>query len=150
MTDINPTDSPSDSDPEDNSSIVAVEAGQQRVGRLLAGLQEAAPSSSDAENSAERFENELAVVRLGMAASLFCALRTKHAPTAAHCLRVAISYSAWAERMGLDDAARDRVEVAALLHDVGKIGIPYRILRKPGKLTVDEQLIMDTSVQHGL
>ena len=150
MTDINPTDSPNSSDTEDNSSIEAVEAGQQRVGRLLAGLQEAAPSSSGPENSAERFENELAVVRLGMAASLFYALRTKHAPTAAHCLRVAISCSAWAERMGLDNAARDRVEVAALLHDVGKIGIPDRILRKPGKLTVDEQLIMDTSVQHGL
>jgi len=150
MTDTNPTDSPSNSDIEEDSSIQAVEAGQQRVGRLLAGLQEAAPSSSGPENSAERFENELAVVRLGMAASLFYALRTKHAPTAAHCLRVAISCSAWAERMGLDDAARDRIEVAALLHDVGKIGIPDRILRKPGKLTVDEQLIMDTSVQHGL
>lgn len=150
MTDTNPTDSPSNSDIEEGSSIQAVQAGQQRVGRLLAGLQEAAPSSSGPENSAERFENELAVVRLGMAASLFYALRTKHAPTAAHCLRVAISCSAWAERMGLDDAARDRIEVAALLHDVGKIGIPDRILRKPGKLTVDEQLIMDTSVQHGL
>ena len=150
MTDTNPTDSPSNSDIEEGSSIQAVQAGQQRVGRLLAGLQEAAPSSSGPENSAERFENELAVVRLGMAASLFYALRTKHAPTAAHCLRVAISCSAWAERMGLDDASRDRIEVAALLHDVGKIGIPDRILRKPGKLTVDEQLIMDTSVQHGL
>ena len=109
MTDINPTDSPHGSDIEDNSSIQAVEAGQQRVGRLLAGLQDAAPSSSGPENPTERFENELAVVRLGMAASLFYALRTKHAPTAAHCLRVAISCSAWTERMGLDDAARDRM-----------------------------------------
>jgi diguanylate cyclase (GGDEF)-like protein/PAS domain S-box-containing protein len=150
MTDIIPTDSEISSEIEDESSIETVEIGQHRVGRLLAGLQESAPSASEPKNTAERFENELAVVRLGMAASLFYALRTKHAPTAAHCLRVAISCSAWAERMGLDDAARDRVEVAALLHDIGKIGIPDRILRKPGKLTVDEQLIMDTSVQHGL
>ena len=126
------------------------ELGQHRVGRLLAGLQDSAPLASNPAETPEKFENELAVVRLGMAASLFYALRTKHAPTAAHSLRVAISCSAWAERMGLDDAARDRVEVAALLHDIGKIGIPDRILRKPGKLTVDEQLIMDTSVQHGL
>jgi diguanylate cyclase (GGDEF)-like protein/PAS domain S-box-containing protein len=150
MTDIIPTDSEISSEIEDESSIETVEIGQHRVGRLLAGLQDSAPSASEPKNTAERFENELAVVRLGMAASLFYALRTKHAPTAAHCLRVAISCSAWAERMGLDDAARDRVEVAALLHDIGKIGIPDRILRKPGKLTVDEQLIMDTSVQHGL
>ncbi len=52
--------------------------------------------------------------------------------------------------MGVDNAARDRVEVATLLHNIGKIGIPDRILRKPSKRTVDEQLIMDTSVQHGL
>ena len=52
--------------------------------------------------------------------------------------------------MGLDDAAHDRVGVTASLHDIGKIGIRDRILRKRSKLTVDEQLIMDTSVQHGL
>ncbi|MBD54518.1 MAG: hypothetical protein CMM05_05475 [Rhodopirellula sp.] len=85
-----------------------------------------------------------------MAASFFQKLRTKHAPTTAHCLRVAISCSGWTEWMGVDNAARDRVEVATLLHNIGKIGIPDRILRKPGKRTVDEQLIMDTSVQHGL
>jgi len=150
MTDIIPTEPAISSEIKDESSIETVQIGQRRVGRLLAGLQDSAPAASEPKNTAERFENELAVVRLGMAASLFYALRTKHAPTAAHCLRVAISCSAWAERLGLDDAARDRVEVAALLHDIGKIGIPDRILRKPGKLTVDEQLIMDTSVQHGL
>ena len=45
--------------------------------------------------------------------------------------------------MRLDEPSRDRIEVAALLHDLGKIGIPDRILRKPGKLSVDEQLTMD-------
>ena len=84
-----------------------------------------------------------------MATSLFFALRTKHAQTAAHSLRVALLCSAWAERLGLDDASRDRIEVAALLHDLGKIGIPDRILRKPGKLTVDEQLTMDCCPQLG-
>jgi diguanylate cyclase (GGDEF)-like protein/PAS domain S-box-containing protein len=151
MTDTNPTETQNQTEILGDSSIQAVEIGQQRVRRLLAGLQKATPSTMDSSSTkVERFENELALVRLGMAASLFYALRTKHAPTAAHCLRVAISCSAWAERLGLDDATRDRVEVAALLHDVGKIGIPDRILRKPGKLTVDEQLIMDRSVQHGL
>ena len=58
-------------------------------------------------------------------------------------MRVAMLCSAWAERMGLPEDERDRIEVAALLHDVGKIGIPDRILRKPGKLTPDEQHSMD-------
>lgn len=131
--------------------IVALEEGHARVGRLLASLQESAPVADGAAGSDAdaKFENQLALVRLGMATSLFYALRTKHAATAAHCLRVALSCSAWAERMGLDEATRDRIEVAALLHDLGKIGIPDRILRKPGKLSVEEQLMMDCCSQLG-
>ncbi|MGB7328348.1 MAG: diguanylate cyclase [Rubripirellula sp.] len=119
------------------------------VGNLLAELCEASPTASELGSTSApksediQFENRLAVVRLGMATSLFYSLRTKHAPTAAHSLRVALSCSAWAQRLGLDEATRDRIEVAALLHDLGKIGIPDRILRKPGKLTVDEQLTIE-------
>ena len=127
-------------------AIVSVQQGHERVGQLLAVLCESAPPAEEAfvRNEAAHFENQLAVVRLGMATSLFYAMRTKHAPTAAHCLRVALSCSAWAERLGLSESVRDRIEVAALLHDLGKIGIPDRVLRKPGKLSVDEQLTMDS------
>ena len=40
-----------------------------------------------------------------------------------------------ARELGLDEADAQTVAVAALLHDVGKIGVPDAILRKPGKLT---------------
>jgi len=43
-----------------------------------------------------------------------------------------------AQELGLDDETLFQVKIAALLHDVGKIGIPDEILRKPGKLTDDE------------
>jgi diguanylate cyclase (GGDEF)-like protein/PAS domain S-box-containing protein len=132
------------------SPVFVVAEGQARVGRLLAGLQDSAPATDQSVGGDDtKFENQLALVRLGMATSLFYALRTKHSPTAAHCLRVALSCSAWAKRLGLDEATRDRVEVAALLHDLGKIGIPDRVLRKPGKLSVDEQLTMDCCAQLG-
>ncbi len=145
MTDTNvsaPTSSATDST---DHSVIAVEMGQARVGQLLADLRESAPPAGDTPqpNGRSKFENQLALVRLGMATSLFLALRTKHGPTAGHCLRVALSCSAWAERMRLDEPTRDRIEVAALLHDLGKIGIPDRILRKAGKLSVEEQLTMD-------
>ncbi|MCC9644637.1 diguanylate cyclase [Rhodopirellula sp. JC740] len=130
-----------------------------RLSELLLGLGEAATghlpgsmasdgTSTDGQSASAEdtrpFENHLAMVRLGMATSLFYALRTKHAPTAAHSLRVALACSAWCERLGLAEDVRDRIEVAALLHDVGKIGIPDRILRKPSKLSVEEQLTMDS------
>ncbi len=40
--------------------------------------------------------------------------------------------------LGLDEEAQRVIQVAALLHDVGKIGVPDRILRKPGGLTDEE------------
>ena len=131
-------------------SVGVIDEGDARVGQLLAGLQELTPSSeSDLSSNETRYENQLALVRLGMATSLFYSLRTKHPPTAAHCLRVSLYCSSWAVRLGLDEMTRDRLEVAALLHDLGKIGIPDRILRKPGKLTVDEQLTMDCCPELG-
>ncbi len=128
-----------------------IQRSQDDVGNLLAKLCASAPSAEESNRcrADAKFENELALVRLGMATSLFYSLRTKHAPTAAHSLRVALVCSAWTERFRLEAAERDRIEVAALLHDVGKIGIPDRILRKPGKLTVDEQLTMDCCPELG-
>jgi diguanylate cyclase (GGDEF)-like protein/PAS domain S-box-containing protein len=102
----------------------------------------AAPGTVPA-GSAAAHESRLAEVRLGMATSLFTALRCKHGPTAAHALRVALGCSSWAVALGLPDAECDLIETAALLHDVGKIGVPDQVLLKPGKLTADEALLMD-------
>jgi HD-GYP domain-containing protein (c-di-GMP phosphodiesterase class II) len=49
-----------------------------------------------------------------------------------------------AERMGLDPGQRRNVEFGALLHDVGKVGIPKEILNKPGPLNDDEWTVMRT------
>ena len=91
----------------------------------------------------QTFENCLVQVRLGMASSLFMALRCKHAPTASHSLRVALGCSAWTTALGLPKEEREAIEVAALLHDVGKIGVPDRVLLKPGALSGEEALLMD-------
>jgi diguanylate cyclase (GGDEF)-like protein/PAS domain S-box-containing protein len=88
-------------------------------------------------------ESQLVTARLGVASSLFVALRSKHAPTAAHCLRVALGASSWAMDMDLPEELRDDIEVAALLHDVGKIGVPDHVLLKPGKLSGEELLMME-------
>jgi len=53
-----------------------------------------------------------------------------------------------AQRMGLDEHERNRVEVAALMRDVGKIAIPRKILDKPGPLTDEEWTVMRTHTIH--
>jgi len=54
-----------------------------------------------------------------------------------------------AERLGLDDELVRTIRGAGLLHDVGKIGIPDHILRKPGKLTAVEYDIVKEHVALG-
>jgi HD-GYP domain-containing protein (c-di-GMP phosphodiesterase class II) len=44
-----------------------------------------------------------------------------------------------AERLGVDQAQADTVTLTAVLHDVGKIGVPSDVLRKPGPLTAQER-----------
>ena len=46
--------------------------------------------------------------------------------------------------LGLDDRALKHLELGALLHDIGKIGIPSDILSKPGRLTLDERRLIET------
>jgi HD-GYP domain-containing protein (c-di-GMP phosphodiesterase class II) len=54
-----------------------------------------------------------------------------------------------AREMGLDEAFLETVQISAQLHDVGKIGIEDRILKKPGALTPEEFEIMKTHTTKG-
>ena len=92
---------------------------------------------------AQAADEQLIQIRLGVAAGLFAALQCKNAAVAGHALRVALSSSAWATRLELDDAERDAIELAALLHDVGVIGAPDHVLLKPSALDRDETAVMD-------
>ena len=54
-----------------------------------------------------------------------------------------------ATEYGLDEQEIDRIRIAAQLHDVGKIGIEDRILKKPGALTPEEFEVMKTHTTKG-
>jgi HD-GYP domain-containing protein (c-di-GMP phosphodiesterase class II) len=69
--------------------------------------------------------------------------------TAFHTRGVVQLSIAVADRLGLDERQRRNVEFGALLHDVGKIAIPKEILHKPGKLTPDEWVVMETHTIEG-
>jgi len=115
----------------------------EQLGSLLRELQEVATAGRPVGPAApEGEDSRLAEVRLGIAGSLFAALRCKHPAIAGHSLRVALACSAWAARMGLPAAKRDAIELAALLHDIGVIGAPDSILLKPGHLTAEEAEVM--------
>jgi putative nucleotidyltransferase with HDIG domain len=63
--------------------------------------------------------------------------------TADHANEVADLAVAVGRRLGVEGAELDRLRYGALLHDVGKIGVPGELLRKPGPLTPEERGRMD-------
>ena len=91
---------------------------------LIVGLRARLPASS--------------VTGFAMLCALVTAVDTKDRYTRRHsedvltyCLQIAVA-------LGLDEETRHTVAVAALLHDVGKVGVPDRVLRKPGRLSDEE------------
>lgn len=125
------------------------EALLSSLSSLLGNLDEVTPADLSLRARVEAVhQSRLAVVRLGVASGLFMALRAKHLPTAAHSLRVALVCSSWSYLLELSDEQRDHLEVAALLHDVGKIGVPDHILLKPARLTAEEQAFMKRNRDH--
>ncbi|HUF06403.1 MAG TPA: diguanylate cyclase [Candidatus Binatia bacterium] len=80
---------------------------------------------------------------------LVIAVDTKDRYTKRHSEDVARYAVFLARRMGMDEEAQRTLQLAGLLHDVGKIGIPDVILRKPSKLTEGEYEMFQQHVALG-
>jgi diguanylate cyclase (GGDEF)-like protein len=80
---------------------------------------------------------------------LVFAVDTKDRYTKRHSEDVARYSIFLGQRLGLQPEVLGTIKTAALLHDVGKIGIPDRILRKPGSLTPEEHEVVKQHVTLG-
>ena len=70
------------------------------------------------------------------------ALDAKDAETEGHCQRVTAFTITIAQKMGVDKGLLRQIARGAFLHDIGKMGVPDQILRKPGPLTTEEREVM--------
>ena len=70
--------------------------------------------------------------------------------TAGHTERVAKYASYIGEELGLDPERLEHLHQSALMHDVGKLAIPSRLLNKPGRLTPDEYAVVRSHNQAGI
>jgi putative two-component system response regulator len=64
--------------------------------------------------------------------------------TGAHIVRTGLYSEVLARAAGWSDAEAERIRMAAPMHDIGKIGVPDAILRKPGRLTPEEHDVIKT------
>lgn len=87
--------------------------------------------------NAVRFAEQQALF-MGSLQALTAAIDAKDPYTRGHSERVAFLSGALAIALGLGDDTAERIRVAGLVHDIGKIGVPEAILCKAGRLTDDE------------
>src|ERR1700728_4293223 len=124
------------------------EAAEQAIFRGGAVAEIAAPWVS-AGIHVKQMEEQIGALR----SSLICAfnqlLDLKDLNTGVHSTRLAEWALHVAGELGLDQSYLGEIEVAALLHDIGKIGIADAILNKPAKLTVEEYEVMKKHPEFG-
>jgi HD-GYP domain-containing protein (c-di-GMP phosphodiesterase class II) len=101
-----------------------------------------------AESSALRLRvKELEEQHLAFRNSLICGfnqlLDLKDISTGVHSTRLAEWAIRVARKLNIDEGEMYQVEVAALLHDIGKVGVPDAILKKQGPLTAEERVLIN-------
>jgi putative two-component system response regulator len=97
----------------------------------------------------ERAEKDLRLSREETIQRLAIAAEFRDDETAQHIERMSRYCSLLARTAGEDNERCDLIRVSALMHDVGKIGIPDSILLKPGRLTPEERTIMQQHSEIG-
>jgi putative nucleotidyltransferase with HDIG domain len=100
---------------------------------------------NDLMSSIGEAEAQTEAAYTGAIRALAAALDARDPYTAGHSERVSVVSVAIGRQLGLAAEAVEIVRLGALLHDIGKIGIPDDVLRKPGRLTAAEY---DTIKQH--
>jgi putative nucleotidyltransferase with HDIG domain len=108
--------------------------------------------ASDIEEYIERLKEAAEENRelfIGSIRMLAAAIDEKDPYTRGHSGRVAKYSTIIAQELKLSAEDLDKLKISALLHDVGKIGVDDRVLKKPGSLTPEEFEIMKTHTTKG-
>jgi len=130
--------------------------GDRASGSLRMGPATANPSTiptargRHAEEAHPRDAAPFRFTRQEAVMSLMTALESKDSYTQRHSMNVAIHVRALAERLGASPADIETMTTAALLHDIGKIGVSEAILTKQGPLTPDEYNVIKSHVDIGV
>ena len=94
-------------------------------------------------------EEQVSALRTSVICAFNQLLDLKDLNTGVHSTRLAEWGMRVGQELGLSDSVLQDLEIAALLHDIGKVGIPDAILRKPGKLEPEEYALMKKHPEYG-
>jgi diguanylate cyclase (GGDEF)-like protein len=119
----------------------------KRLGRNRTVISSAEVPSILAAAGSRRHDD--AHVELGALLSLAEALDLRDSGSVTHCHRVGRFAEQTARELGLPPESIERVRLAGILHDVGRVGIPDDLVRKPGPLNDDEWALVRSHPEIG-
>ncbi|HEX3268828.1 MAG TPA: diguanylate cyclase [Gaiellaceae bacterium] len=117
----------------------------EEILRLLAGISYQAAVALERARSFENLENTF----VSTVEALANALEANDEYTSSHTRWITDMALKVGRKLGFDAPALKRLELGALFHDIGKIGIPTSILLKPGPLTEEERKIIEMHPELG-
>ena len=121
--------------PDEQELFVTIE----RLDRIKSELEE---KVAEENRILEERENKLSNLTMQMMSALTKAVDAKDRYTSGHSSRVAYYSRLLSKQLGMSKEEQDDIYKMGLLHDVGKIGVPRKIINKPGRLTDEEFDIM--------
>jgi len=122
--------------------LLAINRAGEEFGSPDAKLVRSTSSTSAIFVENRRLYRELQELMLDLVRALVSSVDAKDPYTCGHSERVAMLSRRLASELGLGADEAERVYLAGLLHDIGKIGTPERILRKEGRLEPEEYRII--------
>jgi len=121
----------------------------QDSGRLRPRTEADQPSWRSDALRIKSIEEQLSALNSSVVCAFNQLLDLKDLNTGVHSTRLAEWALHVGGELGLDELALKDLEVAALLHDIGKVGIPDAILNKPARLTTEEYALMKKHPEYG-
>ncbi|MCW5937671.1 MAG: HD domain-containing protein [Fimbriimonadaceae bacterium] len=97
----------------------------------------------------DRTHEESLEAKLDLVNRLALAAEYRDEERRGHNFRIGRTSELLAQAVGLDPETATLIGQAAVLHDIGKIGVPDSILSKPGALTPDERVVVQQHVHYG-
>jgi putative nucleotidyltransferase with HDIG domain len=121
----------------------------QRILQAFVHLTASALGNASLVSGMQRAVDQVEQAYMGTLEALTKALELRDHETEGHSRRVVQYTIAIAQKLGVPEQTLTAIIRGALLHDIGKIGIPDSILRKPGPLTEEEWAIMQRHTKIG-
>ncbi len=121
----------------------------EEIHQRLRQFSESLPAGENHALSGPEAVHQLPQSILDTVTSLAYAIDAKDQYTQGHSQKVSAYAALLAEAIGMAESEVEEIRLAAVLHDVGKVGIPEQILNKSGPLNPDEWDTMKTHVSYG-